>query len=415
MPSIETVQLVAAARTDVGRVRKNNEDAFLCEPALGLFAVADGMGGHAAGEVASALALDVLHRAVTQSQNEPFLASPNLANRRLVLKFLRDTVRQINDAVHEHSLSDRQFRGMGCTLDVALFRGSGLFLAHVGDSRIYGLLGGLLYPLTEDHTLGQLLVSRGVLTQQEADAHPQRNRLSRAVGISPEVEVDTAYFDIAPGDVFLLCTDGVHGLVPPTSLTETLKKQTDFAARDLIDEALTNGGKDNTTAIVVRIGGSGVDPVVRMGSEEVRLAMSQADLFAGFTPAELLRVQQFAIGQLVAAGQTVFQADDLIDDVYLVLDGMLSVFDGPERAGWLGPGDPFGPLHFEPAPSSTSVRADVVSRLLVFPVAQVRELFSAEPTLGIKLQHNSLSRLWRRLGQLTEKFRRHMREKHATP
>ena len=399
------VQLVASAKTDVGRVRKNNEDAFVCEPSLGLFAVADGMGGHAAGEVAAQRAVDELRAAVTQhSALLSETASPE--HRRRVLQFLKQTVVSTSAKIHEQAQGDAALRGMGCTLSVALVSGRGLFLAHVGDSRIYGFLGGVLYPLTEDHTFEQTLRQSGLLNEQDIQAHPGKNRLMRAIGVYPSVEVDTAYFDLAAGDVFLLCSDGVHGLVGQQAIVDALRKQTEFAVNSLISDALAAGGRDNATAIVLRVGDCGVPQPIRVGSAEIREAMMQADLFAKFSYNELLRVQQIAIGQVVTPGQAVFSAGELVEELFLVLDGMLSVYDGDKRVGWIGPGDPFGALSFVPSPSATHVRADVATRMLIFPVAELVELMGADPQLGLKLSQNALSRLWKRLGQLVEKNRR---------
>jgi serine/threonine protein phosphatase PrpC len=274
------IRVLAAARTDVGRVRQNNEDAFLCEPTLGLYAVADGMGGHAGGEVASAMAVDGLRRAVAAVPDRGFLADPSLENRREILAFLKAAVSQINAEIYARGNAERSLHGMGCTLDVVLIRGAGLFLAHVGDSRVYGCLGGTLYPMTEDHTFGQSMLSSGALTAEEVANHPQKNRLMRALGVYPKVDVDVAYLDIAPGDVYLLCSDGVHGLVDSSVIQEALKKPSDFAAQHLIDAALAQGGRDNATAVVVQVSSCAAPQPIRVGSEEVRRSMAAASLFA---------------------------------------------------------------------------------------------------------------------------------------
>lgn len=394
---------VASARSDVGRVRKNNEDAFLCEPELGVYAVADGMGGHAAGEVASAMAIDYLRRAIADIPKQAFVREPTLANRRALLQYLANTVGNINSAIYSRGMADPQLRGMGCTLDVAVVSGRGLFLAHVGDSRIYGWLGGTLYQLTEDHTFGQSLLSGGAMTAAEVQAHPQRNMLMRALGVYPRVEVDTAYLDIAPGDVFMLCTDGVHGMIDQRAIERALQSETDRAAELLIDSSLDAGGRDNATAVVVKITACAEHSSIRVGSEEVRRAMSQASLFANMNTAELLRIQQIATGMVVSAGEEVFHKDDWVSDIYLVLEGKTSVWHDDVRVGWHGPGDPFGELSLFAAESLVTIRAEVPTRLLRIPIAALQELIQTDHALGVKLTMNALQRVWQRFQQLAKR------------
>ena len=393
----------ASATSDVGRVRKNNEDAFLCEPELGLFAVADGMGGHAAGEVASAMAIETLRRALDGLPDQAFVRDPSLDNRRAMLQFLSSAIRDTNSAIYSRGMADPNLRGMGCTLDVAVVRGRSLFLAHVGDSRAYGMLGGTLYQLTEDHTFGQTLLSGGAMTAAEVATHPQRNLLMRALGVYPKVEVDTAYLDIAPGDVFMLCSDGVHGMVDHQVIEKALRNPVPSTAQLLIDAAMQAGGRDNATAVVVQITACDSHSAIRVGSEEIRRAMTRASLFAKLNAAELLRIQQIATGRIVSAGEDVFKKDEWVSDIYLVLDGQTSVWHDDVRVGWHGPGDPFGELSLFPAESLVTVRADVPTRLLRFPIAQLQELIASDHSVGVKLTLNALARVWQRFQQVAKR------------
>lgn len=400
------LRTLAAALSDVGRIRKNNEDAFLCEPALGLYAVADGMGGHAGGEVASAMAMQSLRKSLAAVPDAGFLAAPTLANRRVVLDFLRKAVLDANAEIFARAQSDPALRGMGCTLDVALVRGRSLFFAHVGDSRIYGLLGGTLYQLTEDHTFGQTLLSGGAMTVEEVQRHPQRNLLMRALGVYPKVDVDTAYLDIAPGDVFLLCSDGVHGLIDTAQIASALSKHAQFASRTLIDAALDAGGRDNATAVVLQVTDCSMCEPIRVGSESVRSVMASASLFADFSTAELLRVQRIAIGRLVKADEVVLQVGQPLTEVYLVIDGAMSVWRDGVQVGWFGPGDPFGAFALHQSDSDVLVRADAPARLLVFPLDPLLELIQSDTAMGVKLARNSLKRVWQRFLQLSTQLAR---------
>lgn len=400
------IRIRSSAQTDVGRVRQNNEDAFLCEPGLGLYAVADGMGGHAGGEIASEMAIQGLRRAIADIPDAKFLADPSLEHRSELLSFLSRTVASLNAAIYARGQADPNLRGMGCTLDVALIRGRSLFLAHVGDSRVYGLLGGTLYPLTEDHTFGQTLLSGGAMTIEEVNKHPQRNLLMRALGVYPKVEVDTAYLDIAPGDVFLLCSDGVHGVVDPATMEAALRKPSDFAAQTLIHAALDAGGRDNATAVVVHVAACTECQPIRVGGEEVRSAMAAASLFAGFTQSELLRVQRIAMGRIFTPGEYVLKMGQPLTEVYLMIDGQTSIWSNDQKVGWHGPGDPFGAMALQTGESDIAVRIEQPSRLLVFPLDALNQLIQSDAIMGVKLTRNALGRVWQRFQQLADQLSR---------
>ena len=226
------------ARTDVGRVREGNEDAYAVLDSL--FAVADGMGGHQGGEVASRIALETLERMSPSGDGEPHLA---------------DVVKHANRNVLEAASKDPRLAGMGTTLTAALALDDGIHVAHVGDSRAYLLRDGDLRQLTIDHTVVQRLVDEGRITRNEADIHPQRSILTRALGVDQEVTVDEAVVDVEPGDRLLLCSDGLTGMVDEDEIRRLLAENEDpQAASDaLVDAANQAGGQDNITAVVIDV------------------------------------------------------------------------------------------------------------------------------------------------------------------
>ncbi len=242
--------------TDVGRVRSNNQDSFLVREG-DLFAVADGMGGHQGGEVASALALEILG----QAHDEPSTST------------LVRAVRSANQAVFDKAGSDPDLKGMGTTLtalaDVETGEGRRLGIANVGDSRLYRVRNDGIEQLTEDHSLVASLVRQGRITAEEAENHPQRNILTRALGIDESVAVDSWEVDPVAGDRFLICSDGLFNEVDENRLVATLRRFEDpgDAARELVRLANEGGGRDNITAVVVDVvsaadaapGGSEVD------------------------------------------------------------------------------------------------------------------------------------------------------------
>lgn len=232
------MRLVIGAATDVGRVRAGNEDAYLVDDADGLVAVADGMGGHRAGEVASVTALEALRAAVGRGQP------------------LREAIEDANAAVHAKSLTDPSLHGMGTTLTAAaLVAGETLVVGHVGDSRAYLLHDGELRQVTVDHSLVAELVREGRLTADEAAVHPQRSIITRSLGTDPAVEVDLYPVELAVGDRFVICSDGLSGMVQADTISATLRREVDpaRAADQLVDAANQAGGEDNITVVVVAV------------------------------------------------------------------------------------------------------------------------------------------------------------------
>jgi PPM family protein phosphatase len=225
----------AAAATDIGRVRGRNEDSFLLDADAGLFAVADGMGGHAAGDVASQTAMAAFH--ATFRDTRSMLASAKSANR----------------AVFERAAADPRLRGMGTTLTALHVFGNAMFVGHVGDSRLYLLRAGELTQLTRDHTAAQERIEQGVLTKLDAMRHPLSSMLTRALGLQPDVEVDVCEHDLVAGDVLLLCSDGLTGMITEEDLQAILMQSSalEEISSELIDAANLRGGVDNITALVV--------------------------------------------------------------------------------------------------------------------------------------------------------------------
>jgi serine/threonine protein phosphatase PrpC len=236
------VKLVVGARTDVGRVREGNEDSYMVhEP---LFAVADGMGGHQGGEVASKLALDTLKQVA--------------GGERALIQAVQDA----NRAVFDRAGRDPGLAGMGTTLTAFLVEGDAVRLAHVGDSRAYLLRDGQLQRITKDHTVVERLVEEGRLTPQEAEIHPQRSILTRAIGVEGDVQVDQGTIEVSPGDRLLLCSDGLTGMVGEEEITRILTERSDpqAAADALIEAANEAGGQDNITAVVIDVADGGPTP-----------------------------------------------------------------------------------------------------------------------------------------------------------
>lgn len=232
------MRLVVGAATDVGRVREGNEDAYLVDDTIGLVAVADGMGGHRGGEVASATAIEALRAAIGAGRP------------------LREAVEDANRAVFDKAQTDDSLRGMGTTITAAtLAAGGTLLIGHVGDSRAYLLRDGELRQITTDHSLVEELVRDGRLTPDEAAVHPQRSIITRALGIDASVEVDVYPVELRAHDVLLFCSDGLTGMLQPDLIAAELRREDDpaRAATKLVDAANASGGEDNITVVVVAV------------------------------------------------------------------------------------------------------------------------------------------------------------------
>jgi protein phosphatase len=228
------MKVSVGAATDIGQVREGNEDSFLVVAPL--YAVADGMGGHRGGEVASSLALETVQGMFERKEGS-----------------LADQVVEANRAVFDRSQNDRSVSGMGTTLTAALVDGSRVHLVHVGDSRAYLLRGGELAQLTEDHTLVHRMVMEGEISEEEAETHPHRSILTRALGVDRSVQVDEGDVEAADGDRLLLCTDGLTGMVPEGRIREILLESADpqEAVEKLVKVANRAGGIDNITAVIL--------------------------------------------------------------------------------------------------------------------------------------------------------------------
>ncbi len=252
-------ELPAGSATDVGLVRSINQDQLLV--AAPLFAIADGMGGHAAGEVAASVAVGGLHEAF-RAAGEP---TPHA---------LAEAARAANRAVWEASVADADLRGMGTTL-VAMAvvpgdSGQAIAAVNIGDSRLYRLRGDHLEQLTADHSLVAEMVAEGQLLEEEAEFHPHRNVLTRALGVDPDVAVDLLTEPIEPGDRFVLCSDGLYRDVSDEQIAALLRRLADpaDAARELVAEAKLRGGSDNITVVVVNVPSDEDSPIAVNGTAE---------------------------------------------------------------------------------------------------------------------------------------------------
>lgn len=394
--------------TDVGRVRDHNEDSFLVDKKLNLFIVADGMGGHAAGEVASQIAARTVRDVLAREREmlHEFEAGHGGINRTDVLRLLESAVQQACTAVYSEGQRDESKRGMGTTIDALLLIGSRGFIAHVGDSRVYLYRQSAVHQLTEDHSLINELLRRGRLTREQIDKLQYKNAVTRAVGVYESVEVDTLDFDVLKGDRFVLCTDGLTEYLEEAELARLFGETPDAElAQRFIDLANERGGKDNITAVVIQVPDAelGVDRLAR----EVNLKLEvlhQMPLFRHLTYQELVRLLNITEVRTYAPDERIVEEGDEGDELFIVLTGQARVHSGEATLTHLGPGQHLGEMALvDKAPRSASVSAEEPSKLLVIRRRDFFDIIRKDHAIAVKL-------LWSFLGVLTERLRTTNRE-----
>lgn len=239
-------QKIYSGKTDVGLRRENNEDAFIVSPEMNFCLAADGMGGAAAGELASRIFVDTALEIFSKNTNH---------TEEQILLLIQKAFSFANEKILEHVTQNPEHKGMGCTAELLAFSDDSFVLGHVGDSRTYRLRNGHLEQLTQDHTLVQQQLAEGLITHDNVRNHPLRHVILRAIGLAHELPLDLVQGKIAPGDLFLLCSDGLTDMVPSELIGDILNSDVDInqKAGNMIEAAKTAGGDDNITVVLAAI------------------------------------------------------------------------------------------------------------------------------------------------------------------
>jgi len=350
------MELSFAAATDVGRQRNHNEDNFLIDKKLRLFLVADGMGGHAAGEVASSIAVHEIRDAVNNNREliDRYRVDHPAVQTYEVLQVLEHAIQAACSAVYTRAQAEPDKRGMGTTATVLLIAGSGDhlrgFIAHVGDSRVYLARQNQSHILTEDHSLMNELVRRGKLNREQIDSSPYKqykNAVTRAVGVYGSVEVDTFDFDILPGDRFLLASDGMYAYIDEAELPKQLAlPDVKDVPKLLVETANAGGGHDNITAVVIRVGEAATHDVTpRNADVSLKLEVLKGmQMFRYLSYKELVQIGAIAEVVDVKPDATIFAAGQPGDSMYVVLTGRVQLVSGSDVVAELGRGQHFGEM-----------------------------------------------------------------------
>jgi PPM family protein phosphatase len=389
--------------TDVGRVRDHNEDSFLVDEKINLFVVADGMGGHAAGEVASNIAVHAMRQTLQTERDviERFEKGVETGSRLDVLRLMELGVLRACAAIYAEAQKDASKRGMGTTLVALLIIGSRGFLAHVGDSRIYLIRKNAVYQLTKDHSLINELLARGRLKPEQVDQVPYKNAMTRAVGVYESVDADTLDFDVLAGDRFLLCSDGLSNYTEDRDILRIFREYPEErVAQQFIEFANKAGGKDNITTIVVKVSDitTGLDRL----AEEVNLKLETLHampLFRYLSYQELVRVMNLTDVRSYRKDDVIVREGEDGDEMFIVLVGSVRVHTGDTAIVSLGPGQHFGELALiDRSPRSASVSSEADTKLMVMKRSDFFDIVRKDHDVAVKL-------LWSFLGVLSERLR----------
>jgi serine/threonine protein phosphatase PrpC len=400
------------AATDVGRQRDHNEDNFLIDKKLRLFVVADGMGGHAAGEVASSIAVHEVRDTLNQNRDliERFDQGDASVQNVDVLQILEHAVQQACGAINKRAQKEQEKRGMGTTCSLLLIAGpNGAqrgFIAHVGDSRIYLVRQRHTHLLTEDHSLMNELIRRGKIKREDIDNSPYKqykNAVTRAVGVYESVEVETFDLDVLPGDNFLLCSDGLYAYTKDEELAEILSQpDVNVIPKQLIDKANGGGGHDNITAICIRVPDDAAESSDGR-AEELALkleVLKGMPLFKYLSYTELVRVMNTTESRQFDEGERIFADGETGEDMFVILSGQVRLHKHDAEITVLGKGAHFGEMALvDKSPRSLSATAVEPSRLLAIRRRDFYEILRKEPGVSVKL-------LWSFVQVLADRLRK---------
>jgi PPM family protein phosphatase len=396
------------AATDVGRKREHNEDNFLVDKKLSLFVVADGMGGHASGEVASHIAVHEFRNAIEGRQEvlDSFAKGETKVTTQDVLALVESGVQAAGAAIFERGKQEPDKRGMGTTISALLVVGDRGFIAHVGDSRVYLLRQSQVIQLTEDHSLINELIRRGKVTRDTLARSPYsayKNAVTRAVGVYETVQVDTIDFDVLPGDQFLICSDGLHSYLDEDRVREMFSGDEITAIpKRLIDHANEAGGQDNITAIALRVDKAGAEAVDNRAEELTRKieVLKQMPLFRHLTYKEIIRVLNLTEVSDYGPGEDIMREGEPGDDLYILLRGRVRLHKGGAFITSLLPGAHLGEMALiDRTPRSVTATAEERSRLLILRRQEFYEIIRKDPPLSVKL-------LWSFVQVLNERLRK---------
>jgi len=395
------VKLSTWGASDVGRVRKVNEDAFVLANELGLVAVADGMGGFQRGDVASQVACNVVKETISSKRQviESYRRAPSNKTRTAVKEMLIAALQRACEEVYEAAVAITGEGGrMGTTMDTLLVIDTTAFIAHVGDGRIYLQRGNEIHQLTEDHSLVQEQLRDGLLTPEQAKRARFKNVITRALGVFPSVLVDALHFELDLGDRLLLCSDGMYRYVGLRELGLAISGDVgDETVTQLIDVCNSRGGRDNISGVLLLCEPESNTETVPP-TRDMMEVLRKVDMFQYCTYRELIQICSIAEQRQADAGTTLFVEGDPGRECFIIVSGSVAIEKGETLLAILRPGDYFGEMSFIDEPRR-SARARILEWTVFFVIDRDRylQLMKRDSDLAVKLMWQLLQKLSRTL------------------
>lgn len=400
------IRVTGQGTSDLGCKRSTNEDAFVVNNDLGLYMVCDGVSGHAAGEVASRMTVNIVqqhlksHRAVI----DKYAQTGSAPSREAVVGLIEDAINLACAEIFKLAEKEEAKRGMSTTVTLFLRAGSNAIIAHVGDSRIYLAKADRDYQLTEDHSLLAEELQRGTLTPAEAEKFKAANVITRAVGFQELVQVDTLQLELSNNDNYLLCSDGLSDYFHDNELAKIVQRNSDpsYVVKNLIEFAKSKGGKDNITAIVIHVESDDVtEPNFTVSAKAE--AIRKIPLFKYLSYQETIKVLNIATTNIYQPGDVIIQENTVGTDMFVLLGGSVKLLKMGQPLNVLRDGAFFGEMGLiDNAPRSASVVAEVPTRVLTIKRNDFYPLLRREPQLAVKLLWSFCQSLNQRLRVTTE-------------
>lgn len=401
--------LTFSHQTDTGKKRDHNEDFYDFDEGLGLYIVCDGMGGHAAGEVASELTCNEILKSLKSKEKviKSFNDSSDSAKRKRIVSLIKDAVSQANERVYKTQLHDPEKSGMGTTLVMSLITPVGIFVAHVGDSRAYLVRRNKVQQLTEDHSLVNELIKSGAVSKEKAKDHPHGNVITKAIGIQEVITPDILFYEVMEGDLIFLCSDGLHEyLDEPSILKKRHENTVETLSVELVKLANHRGGKDNITCICLQWGEHDAPPA---HPSDVTVAnkietLKKIPLFHSLNYKELSQLLEIIQIRNIKKNEEVMREGTAGEDMFIILKGEVQVLYGKEVVACLGPGKFFGEMALiDKSPRSATVICLGDCKLMRLTRSELFPLIKKESTMGLKIFWAFLQNMNRRLRENDKK------------
>jgi serine/threonine protein phosphatase PrpC len=382
------MEIHGIGRSDIGLVRATNEDTFIADADLGLYAVCDGMGGCAGGEVAASTAVSSIQRTIRERRAVLARVEREPERAHDLVTLAEEALQRACRDIYTMAVNDDGLGGMGCTTTLLLAQGAKAAMAHVGDTRLYLIRDDGAHLLSSDHTIAAELARRGDISPTDVARHPHAHVLTRALGTQPLADVETLEFDLTPGDRLLLCSDGLSDYVrSPSWLSEVVQgSELEEVPDELIDYANRAGGHDNITVVAV-----GVDAPDHGGFEDLPSGidmdvLGSSFLFAELTLAQLSRILRRCETFAFASGDVIARPGDIGDHLMVVMDGTVEVRAADGRSLRLGTGQHLGEhLVLRPRPIRSTITALSDVTILALDGPALTELSRQRPWLGVAL------------------------------